>query len=114
MTTPRTLTDEQLLRRFEPILRFTEGELFFPMPTDGYVAGCDLLVGEADRGLEVVVPHGELSLERLGEVVEPAPGKVRFMRFVQEPLEPGRAAFGKVLHVQRESLPHCLLLLAAE
>ena len=88
MTTPRTLTDEQLLRRFEPILRFTEGELFFPMPTDGYVAGCDLLVGEADRGLEVVVPHGELSLERLGEVVEPAPGKVRFMRFVQEPLDP--------------------------
>ena len=40
MTAP---SDLELLRRHEPILRFTRGELFLPMPTDGYVGACDLL-----------------------------------------------------------------------
>ena len=31
-------TDLELLRRHEPILHFTDGELFFPMPTGRYVA----------------------------------------------------------------------------
>ena len=46
--------DLELLRRYEPILRFTNGELFFPMPTDGYVAACDLLVGQrTTKGIRV-------------------------------------------------------------
>ncbi len=82
------IADVALLRRFEPILRFTEGELFFPMPTDGYVADCDLLSGESARERDVVVAVGQLSLDRLGELDSTPPGQVRFMRFVQEPLDP--------------------------
>ena len=42
MTAP---SDLDLLRRHEPILRFTDGELFFPMAAGSYVGACDLLTG---------------------------------------------------------------------
>ncbi len=42
MSTP---SDVDLLRRHEPILRFTDGELFFPMAAGSYVDACDLLTG---------------------------------------------------------------------
>ena len=37
--------DLALLRAFEPIVRYNEGELFFPTGVEGYLAECDLLVG---------------------------------------------------------------------
>ena len=63
-----TLSDADLglLRRFEPILRFTNGELFFPMATGPFVETCDLLEGPTLREAKVVVPAGALDLERLG------------------------------------------------
>jgi hypothetical protein len=80
--------DLDLLRRFEPVLRFTNGELFFPMPTDGYVAECDLLAATDPTDTRVLVPHGDLSLARLAEVGDGPPGETRFLRFVQSPLSP--------------------------
>ena len=68
-------TDLELLRRLEPILRFTDGELFFPMATGPYVEACDLLAGPTLREARVVVPAGELDLDKLGEAGEPAPGR---------------------------------------
>ena len=37
--------DFELLRRHEPILRLTDGELFFPMAARSSVEACDLLSG---------------------------------------------------------------------
>ena len=34
--------DLRLLRRYEPVLRFTEGELFLPMPVEAYLGKCSL------------------------------------------------------------------------
>ena len=79
-------TDLELLRRLEPILRFTDGELFFPMATSSYVEQCDLLAGPSLREARVVVPVGELDLEKLAAVGDPAPGEAQFLRFVPEPL----------------------------
>ncbi|MFL5674089.1 MAG: hypothetical protein ACJ779_03715, partial [Chloroflexota bacterium] len=89
MTTPTAIpvpTDVELLRRLEPILRFTDGELFFPMATGPYVESCDLLAGPSLREARVVVPAGELTLEKLAEVGDPAPGEAQFLRFVPKPL----------------------------
>jgi hypothetical protein len=80
--------DVALLRRFEPILRFTKGELFLPMPTDDYVADCDLLAATDPTDIRILVPHGELSLDRLAEAGGGSPGETRFLRFVQRPLSP--------------------------
>ena len=37
-------TDLALLRRFEPIVRYTKGEIFFPMDVAPYVRACSLWV----------------------------------------------------------------------
>ncbi|MFL5775963.1 MAG: hypothetical protein ACJ76W_06785 [Chloroflexota bacterium] len=75
-------TDLELLRRHEPILRFTQGELFLPMPTEGYVGSCDLLSGPTIREAQIVAPAGSLTLEGLGAVGDPPPGHLQFLRFV--------------------------------
>ena len=111
--------DLALLRRFEPILRFTEGELFFPSPVAGYVERCDLLAGTSVRDRRVLVPAGELTLERLAEAGDSAPGEVQFLRFVQRPLNPieltrwrqrpGRPSFHAPGRLARVGLPARLL-----
>ncbi len=58
-------SDIELLRRFEPIVRYTDGELFLPAPVDGYLAACDLLVGRSERERTVLVPVGGLSADDL-------------------------------------------------
>lgn len=89
MTDPRTRSaDESLLRRFEPVLRFTYGELFFPMPAERYLERCDLLAGTSLFDARVLVPAGELTTARLEAAGDAPPGEVRFLRFVQEPLNP--------------------------
>jgi hypothetical protein len=78
--------DLQLLRRHEPILRFTRGELFLPMPAEGYVAACDLLSGPSIREANVVASAGTVTLERLGSIGDPPPGHLQFLRFVPRPM----------------------------
>jgi hypothetical protein len=79
-------TDLDLLRRHEPLLRFTYGELFFPMAASSYVEQCDLLQGPTPRESVVVIPSGTLNLERLAEVGSPPPGEGQFLRFVPKPM----------------------------
>ena len=46
-------TAEELLRRFEPVIRFTKGEWFYPVDCEPYAEACSLWVkrpGE-DAGL---------------------------------------------------------------
>ncbi len=79
-------SDLDLLRRHEPILRFTDGELFFPMAAGSYVEACDLLTGPNLREARVAIPAGELNLERLAAVGDPPLGEAQFLRFVPKPL----------------------------
>ncbi len=78
--------DLALLRRFEPVLRFTQGELFFPMATGPFVESCDLLEGPTLREATVAIPSGTLDLDRLGAVDDPPPGHSQYLRFVPKPL----------------------------
>ena len=80
--------DEGLLRRFEPVLRFTLGELFLPMPAERYLEACDLLSGPSSREWDVLVPAGELTAQRLAAEGDAPAGHVQFLRFVQQPLNP--------------------------
>jgi hypothetical protein len=78
--------DLELLRRFEPIVRYTQGELFFPMSAEPYIAACELWAGTSERDAELLVPLGELTAETLPSHAGASPGKRQFLRFVQEPL----------------------------
>jgi hypothetical protein len=51
-------TDEALLRRFEPVARFTKGDRFFPMDAERYVRACSLWVRRPGEEAVCLVPHG--------------------------------------------------------
>ncbi|WP_026120590.1 hypothetical protein [Nocardiopsis potens] len=76
-------SDLELLRRFEPVLKYTSGELFFPTDVRRYVESCSLWVEEDGKEREVV-PAGELTLERLARAEREWPGRYSHLRFVQE------------------------------
>ena len=81
--------DVSLLRRFEPILRFTEGEQFFPMDVDRYVAGARLYVQRPNDLPELIVPRGELNVARLAEARADVPGAMFYVSFA-DPLNPAQ------------------------
>jgi hypothetical protein len=78
--------DLALLRAFEPIVRYNEGELFFPANVEGYLAECDLLQGTSERDRTVVVPVGKVTTDVLATWVAP-PGTSLYLRYVQVPLD---------------------------
>lgn len=78
--------DLTLLQRFEPIVRFTEGELFFPCAVDGYLKRCSLIMRDARGNEQVLVNAGGLFAEKIAEFKEVPPGHILFLRFVEEPM----------------------------
>ena len=77
-------TDLELLRAHEPVLVYTKGELFFPTDVDSYVRNCSLWIEEPNGRERLVVPAGELTLDRLSQAEEEWPGSHKHLRFVQE------------------------------
>ncbi len=94
-------TDRELLRRFEPVLRFTQGERFFPMDVDRYVRECSLWVHRPDRLPQCLVPEGELTLERLAEPRVEVFDAVQYLRFI-EPLNIPELAAYEVERLRRD------------
>ena len=54
-----------LARRFEPVLRYTEGELFLPMPVDRYVESAALYRRLPGRRRRLVAPATKINLSTL-------------------------------------------------
>lgn len=82
--TPATLTDAELLRRYEPVLRFTQGEAYFPTDVDRYVAHCSLWISHANGWEECVIPRGEVTLEKLAETRAMEAGAVQYLKFAED------------------------------
>ncbi|MBI3242171.1 MAG: hypothetical protein HYZ49_07750 [Chloroflexi bacterium] len=102
------MNDLDLLRRFEPVIRFTQGEHFFPMDIDRYVAECSLWETRPDQPPACLVPETKLTLAKLA-APRPAPhGTVHYLRFVESltPLEAARflAKHGRAFHRSRGRL----------
>jgi hypothetical protein len=79
---PSTATDLELLRTFEPVVRYTAGEQLFPMDVERYVRACSLWLYHPDDRDEEIIAEGDLTMESL---VEPRPaefGSVIYLRFV--------------------------------
>ncbi len=82
--------DLALVRRFEPILAFTQGEQFYPMDVERYIAAAALCLRRPDGAVTVLVPRGELTVERLVEPRAVAPGSILYLHFV-EPFDAAQA-----------------------
>ena len=77
--------DLALLRRFEPIIRYTQGEIFFPMDVAAYVRACSLWVQTPHKEATCLASARELTLERLAEAYFDELGSVRYLKLA-EPL----------------------------
>lgn len=73
--------DLTLLRRFEPIVRLTDGERFVPSAVDAYVAACSLR-WRTEYGVRTLESPGQLTLERLAAAEGGRSGT--FLQFVTE------------------------------
>jgi hypothetical protein len=73
-------SDLELLRRYEPVLSYTDGERFFPVAVEDYVRCCSLW-----RGEEQLVPAGELTTEALVAMAARHPESQLSLLLVQEP-----------------------------
>src|SRR5262249_60205924 len=77
--------DLEILRAFEPVVRYTKGEKFFPMDVGPYVEACSLWLQVPDGTDLEIVPEGELDLERLVGLRGASFGSVFFLPFVEPP-----------------------------
>lgn len=73
------------------MIRFTQGELFFPTSVRPYVEQCSLWVGRAGGAAALLVPARELTLPGLGQAGRDHRDRRLYLRFVQAPLD--RAAY---------------------
>ena len=71
----------ELLRRYEPILRFTRGEQFFPLDVAPYVAQASLWEQRPGENAVCLVDSNDLDLTWLGEVQSDGPDTVQFLKY---------------------------------
>jgi hypothetical protein len=96
-----------LLRRFEPVIRSTMGDKFYPMDVEPYVRACSLWVQRPGEEAVCVVPGGELSLDRLAQQPMDEAGAVHFLKFTDKhdlgPDARGKRAFLRRAKDRKES-----------
>lgn len=83
--------DIALLRRFEPVLRFTRGEQFFPMDVEPYVRLCSLWTRRPSGEITCLVEQGKLTLPLLTRSYPDEFGAVQFLKLT-DPLTPAELA----------------------
>ena len=79
---PDTEAAVGLLRRFEPILRSTKGDKFYPMDAEPYVRACSLWVQRPGEDATCVEPSGKLTLQSLAQQPLDEAGTVHFLKFI--------------------------------
>jgi len=77
------MDDAALLRRFEPVLRYTRGERFFPIEVDDYVRQSSLWVQRPGEDARCLVPEGELTLDELSKPRADGFDAVYFLKFIE-------------------------------
>jgi hypothetical protein len=98
------MDDLTLLRKFEPVVRFNQGELFFPSAVDGYLERCSLWIRDKFGDEQQLAAEGELSAEKLGQFNDIPPNHVLFLRLVDKPM--GAIEYQKwLLRPDRPSFP---------
>lgn len=74
-----------VLKRFEPVIRYTAGERFFPIDVERYISQCSLWLQRVEEPPEQLVEQGELTVEKL---ISPRPygfGTVYYLKFIEPP-----------------------------
>jgi hypothetical protein len=81
------LADLALLRRHEPVLQFTRGEMFLPTRIDGYLQRCSLWRSRGRRAHQQLAAVGEVTADTVAELAPGTFGATDYLRFVQQPMD---------------------------
>jgi hypothetical protein len=76
-------SDMELLRCFEPVLHFTQGEQFFPTDVIRYVQSCSLWAHYPNGSDGLLVGQDQLTMESLVQPRAAAFGTVHYLRFIE-------------------------------
>lgn len=76
------LNQVRLLQRFEPVLKFSQGEPFFPFNVEGYVAESSLWKKAPETPAEMVYSETDLTLEKLGKLQLSGSQSVYYLNFI--------------------------------
>ncbi|MFW5714725.1 MAG: hypothetical protein ACOCYU_08640, partial [Brevefilum sp.] len=76
------INEKTLLRQFEPVLKFTRGERFFPYNVADYVARASLWVQSRELPPREIISEEMLDLERLGELRLTGTNDMYFLQFI--------------------------------
>jgi hypothetical protein len=82
------MNDLNLLRRYEPVIRYTQGEMFFPCSVEGYLARCSLWRQAKGEDPVLILPPGSVNKEVLAIYDLEGRADGLFLRFVDDPLDP--------------------------
>jgi hypothetical protein len=77
-----TAADVEILQAFEPVVRYTQGEKFFPMHVEPYVRGSSLWLHYPDGSDREIVPQDSLTPDGLVERRDAPFGALFYLRFV--------------------------------
>ncbi len=80
---PNPDRDLELLKCFEPVVCYTKGEQFFPIAVEQYVSQCSLWSKRIEEPARLIIPQGELSVERLQTPHEDQSGTIYFLKFIE-------------------------------
>src|SRR5512146_2415081 len=83
LSAPLNATDMELLRTFEPVGLFTRGEQFYPTDVNAYVAQSSLWEHTPEGRDRILVPQGQLDLQKLAASRMGDFGTIRYIRFVE-------------------------------
>lgn len=75
--------DMELLRHYEPVIRFTRGEQFFPMDVVRYVQACSLWAHFPSGRDQLLVKQEDLTIDTLVESRQADFGTVHYLRFIE-------------------------------
>jgi hypothetical protein len=98
----------ELLKRYEPNLKFTKGELFFPTDAEEYLRQCSLWSYQPGLGSKKIFERGEIDFETLGQNPPQNFGSVQYLKFT-DPLKVAQYAryrFGKLRRSERKKTFH--------
>jgi hypothetical protein len=98
----------ELLKRYEPNLKFTKGELFFPTDAEDYLRQCSLWSYQPGLGSKKIFERGEIDFDTLGQNPPQNFGSVQYLKFT-DPLKVAQYAryrFGKLRRSERKKTFH--------
>ena len=81
------MNDLDLLRRYEPAVHYTLGEMFFPCAVDGYLQQTSLWLADSEHQTTRIAAPGRLTTAELAEFRSALLGHSYYLKLVDEPLQ---------------------------